>query len=49
MDNYPITNGTMTEAEAEKQAEKINEIMAETGLPFGPAVNVYIEESRREK
>lgn len=35
--------GTMSEAEADKLLENIREIMAETGLPFGPAVNVYIK------
>lgn len=34
--------GTMSEAEADKLLENIREIMTETGLPFGPAVNVYI-------
>jgi len=38
-----LTNTTTIEA-AEKQQERIREIMAETGEPFGPAVNIYIKE-----
>jgi len=38
-----LTNTTTIKA-AEKQQERIREIMAETGEPFGPAVNIYIKE-----
>ena len=32
----------MSEAEAEYLLEKVRDIMAETGEPFGPAVNIFI-------
>jgi hypothetical protein len=45
-----LTNTTtseipMPEAEAKELLENIKEIMAETGEPFGPAVNLYIKET----
>lgn len=33
---------------ADAQAERIKAIMAETGLPFGPAVDKYIEEQHKQ-
>ena len=34
--------GTTSKAEAEALLEAIRAIMEETGLPFGPAVDIYI-------
>jgi hypothetical protein len=34
----------MSEYDADMQQYRIREIMKETGLPFGPAVNAYIQE-----
>lgn len=38
------TDDTVSLAEAELFLESIRTIMTVTGLPFGPAVNVYIAE-----
>jgi len=42
--NTTTSDTPMTEAEAEKQEERIRAIMAETREPFGPAVDIYIKE-----
>jgi hypothetical protein len=38
-------SGSISQAEAEKLLDRIKEIMAETGEPFGPCVNIYIKET----
>jgi len=45
----PTTNGSMPEAEAEALLSEIRAIMAETELPFGPAVNIYIKEKQNAR
>jgi hypothetical protein len=36
---------SMPQAEADRLLDRIKEIMAETGEPFGPCVNIYIKET----
>lgn len=35
----------MSDEDAKKMLARIRDIMEETGLPFGPATNKYIEET----
>lgn len=47
--NTTTSNNPTSIDAAERQAERIREIMAETGEPFGPAVNIYIKEQEDAK
>lgn len=41
--------GTISQADADRQTEAVKEIMAEQGLDYGPAYDVYIEREQTRK
>ena len=45
-ERYPITTGTISEAEAERKLARVREIMKEAELPFGPATDIFIKEEQ---
>lgn len=41
--------GTISLADADRQTEAVKEIMAEQGLDYGPAYDVYIERQQAQR